>query len=120
MQIDTLLPILNTLNSSNFQYNNKNEIPVPRRELFSYPDRFVSAYLDSSYASNLKFRMKGFFLDSSIDVKIKSAPAFIFTLQRYEARETYISCFYAESYPELFKSFNQKQSESKNRIFFFD
>jgi len=86
--------------------------------LLSGSDAFVSVCLDPSVANPTpKFYMKGFFLDSSVDTKIKSVPVFLFSLQRYEARETYISCFYAENYPELFNAFNSRSFKEKFFLF---
>ena len=81
-------------------------ISMSEKALSNYSRSFVSNCLDPNEHSGTKFNVKGFFLDSSVDEKIKSVPIFVFSLQRRDARETYISCFYAESYPRLFEYFN--------------
>jgi hypothetical protein len=41
-------------------------------------------------------------------------------LQRWEARETYISCFYPENYPQLLAKFGEIDSEFKTKAFFLN
>jgi hypothetical protein len=81
-------------------------------------DSFISLGFDASYPAP-RFYMRGFFLESSVNDKIKSLPVYVFCLQRKEALETYISCFYAETHPTLFEEFNKISSDKKcNSVFF--
>src|ERR1700749_1998672 len=68
---------------------------------------FVATQFEPIKKFTPRFDMRGFFLHSSLDLKIKSVPVFMFSLQRRESMETYISCFYAEDSPELFELFNK-------------
>lgn len=92
---------------------------IIKNAFLSYSNSFVSAHLDPYYDSGAKFNVKGFFLDSSVDETIKSVPVFLFSLQRWEARETYISCFYVENCPHLFEYFNRKEETAHQDKFFF-
>jgi len=92
-------------------------VTISQNSLLNYCDSFVSTHLDSSCRSRFRFNVGGFFLESSIDAKIKSVPVFIFSLQRHEVRQTYISCFYAQDFPVLFENFNKKR-EFKDDFFF--
>ena len=94
-------------------------VTISQNSLLNYCDSFVSTHLDSSCRSRFRFNVGGFFLESSIDAKIKSVPVFIFSLQRHEVRQTYISCFYAQDFPVLFENFNKKR-EFKDDFFFFN
>ena len=83
-------------------------------------ESFVSLGLDASYLPAPRFYMWGFFLEASVNAKIKSFPIYVFSLQRREALETYISCFYAETHPTLFEKFNKISSGRECSSVFFN
>lgn len=81
---------------------------------------FVSGQFARNKGPAPRFDMKGFFLHSTLDLKIKSVPVFIFSLQRRESRETYVSCFYVDDFPKLFELFNKNKASAGDHAFFFN
>lgn len=96
----------------------KNETVVFENAIISYKDSFVSVCLDKSFSGVSKFNVRGFYLDSSVDERIKSLPMFSMTLQRHDAKETYVTCFYAATYPDLFERFNIVKNRPGDNFFF--
>ena len=81
---------------------------------------FVSLQLPLTKGFTPQFGVKGFFLHSSLELKIKSVPVFMFSLQRRETMETYISCFYVENSPGLFEALNNSKNVAGDHAFFFN